>query len=43
MHGDKEARETEMNVIQEKRNKGRPGDGCPWEKGEIQGRSREDP
>ena len=27
---------------QEKRNKERPGDGCPWEDGEIQGRSRED-
>ena len=23
--------------------KERPGDGCSWEEGEIQGRSREDP
>ena len=35
-----------MKVKQEKQEKGsrdRPGDGCPWEVGEIQGRSREDP
>ena len=31
-----------MKVKQEKQEKGskeRPGDGCPWEEGEIQGRS----
>ena len=36
----------EMNVKQEKqgkRIKERPRDGCPWDEGEIQGRSREDP
>ena len=36
----------EKKVKQEKQEKGskeRPGDGCPWDEGEIQGRSREDP
>ena len=35
-----------MKVKLEKQERGdeeRPGDGCPWEDGEIQGRSREDP
>ena len=36
----------EKKVKQEKQEKGskeRPRDGCPWDEGEIQGRSREDP
>ena len=32
-----------MNVKQKKRNKEVPRDGYPWDEGEIQGRSREDP
>ena len=32
-----------MQEKQEKGSKERPGGGCPWEEGEIQGRSREDP
>ena len=39
--GDKEAREMGMNVKQEKGNKRRPGDGCPWDKGKDPGEIQE--